>query len=263
MVTSCAVPTLLRAALRILSGGVVFKLSPPKEKGGKWEEKGLHSFASGSDGAYPNGGLVLDSRGAIYGTTYGGGNESGECGAGGCGTVFTLQPPTKKGVDWTEKVLYRLNGRDGSNPNGGLVVDAKGALYCTAQGGPNNEGDGIAFRLTTIDGVGWKETVLHIFSRDNNGGASPLAGLTIGAQGDLYGTASWSHVSSGDVFRIEPSGRKPGAWTFGVLYSFTGPPDGSTPGASLILDREGNFYSTTEMGGAGTCGCGTVFEVDK
>ena len=68
--------------------GAVFELSPPKTKGGKWTEKVLHAFASGTDGANPNGGLVLDSKGAIYGTTYGGGNESRECGSGGCGTAF-------------------------------------------------------------------------------------------------------------------------------------------------------------------------------
>ena len=37
--------------------GTVFKLSPPKTKGGKWTEKVLHSFAGGTDGATPNGGL--------------------------------------------------------------------------------------------------------------------------------------------------------------------------------------------------------------
>jgi len=71
--------------------GAVFELSPPKTKGGKWTEKVLHGFASGADGANPNGGLVLDSKGAIYGTTYGGGNEGGECGAGGCGTKVTSE----------------------------------------------------------------------------------------------------------------------------------------------------------------------------
>ena len=55
--------------------GTVFELSPPKQKGGKWTEKILHSFAGGTDGANPNGGLVLDGNGAIYGTTYFGGNE--------------------------------------------------------------------------------------------------------------------------------------------------------------------------------------------
>jgi hypothetical protein len=54
--------------------GAVFELSPPKTMGGKWTEKVLHAFAGGTDGANPNGGLVLDSKGAIYGTTPMGGN---------------------------------------------------------------------------------------------------------------------------------------------------------------------------------------------
>jgi len=58
--------------------GTVFELSPPKTKGGKWTEKVLHSFAGGTDGANPNGGLVLDNKGAVYGTTYAGGDPQGD-----------------------------------------------------------------------------------------------------------------------------------------------------------------------------------------
>src|SRR5580698_4884202 len=54
--------------------GTVFKLSPPQTKGGKWKELVLYAFRSGKDGANPNGGLVLDSTGAIYGTTTWGGS---------------------------------------------------------------------------------------------------------------------------------------------------------------------------------------------
>jgi hypothetical protein len=55
--------------------GAVFKLSPPRTRGGKWTEKVLHAFASGTDGASPNGGLVLDGTGNVYGTTFGGGQR--------------------------------------------------------------------------------------------------------------------------------------------------------------------------------------------
>jgi hypothetical protein len=83
--------------------GTVFKLSPPKTKGGKWTEKVLHRFAGIAqgkqygDGASPNGGLVLDGKGAIYGTTEFGGNGNDICNGGngfdGCGIVFALPPP--------------------------------------------------------------------------------------------------------------------------------------------------------------------------
>ena len=98
--------------------GTVFEMSPPKTKGGKWTEKVLHSFKGGKDGANPNGGLVLDSKGAIYGTTNAGGNKI--CtGAGfvGCGTAFRLVPPVIKGQVWTEETLHRFTaGNDGQPP---------------------------------------------------------------------------------------------------------------------------------------------------
>ncbi len=105
--------------------GAVFELSPPKTKGGKWSEKVLHGFkgvapgAQFGDGASPNGGLVLDSKGALYGTTYfGGNNVKGECEGGvggtGCGIVFKLTPPSQKGSKWTERVLHQFDGQDGS-----------------------------------------------------------------------------------------------------------------------------------------------------
>ena len=255
--------------------GTVFELSPPAKKAGKWKEKVLHSFRGvksgqdSGDGASPNGGLVFDSNGAIYGTTYfGGNNQKGSCEGGvggtGCGIVFKLIPPVNKGGAWTKKALHLFVNADGSNPNGGLIFDTKGAIYGTAQGGPHNEGDGVAFCLTAIDGTDWKETVLHVFSRNDSGGAAPLSGLIFDAHGDFWGTASWSLASGGDVFEIKPPSRKGGAWKLGVLYSFTGAPDGATPAANLIFDRNGNLYSTTQKGGTGACsfyGCGTVFEI--
>ncbi len=242
--------------------GAVFKLSPPKTKGRKWTEKVLHAFAGGTDGANPNGGLVLDSKGSVYGTTYIGG---GLCGGNGCGIVFALRPPTKQGGTWTEKMLDRFNGQDGTSPNGDLIFDTKGSLYGTAQGGTNNEGDGIAFRLAPIGGSRWKETVLHVFSRNDSGGASPLAGLIFDAHNHLYGIASWGHVSSGgDVFEMKPPSRKGGSWTLSVLYGFVGAPDSSYPAAPLVFDKTGNLYGTTHYGGIGQAcqgGCGTVYEV--
>ena len=237
--------------------GAVFELSPPKAKGGKWTEKVLHAFASGTDGANPNGGLVLDSKGAIYGTTYGGGNESRECGSGGCGTAFELKPPTKKGGAWVEKQLHVFAaGNDGGDPAGNLIFDAKGSLYGAAQGG-SSSGGGIVYRLTA-DGGGWKKTVLHWFS------SGPLAGLLFDSVGNLYGTtADGGGEGGGTVFRLRPPTGKPRAWTLDLLYSFTRSPDGAYPDAQLIFGN-GDLYGTTEEGGTGqSCqgGCGTVFEV--
>ena len=128
--------------------GTVFELSPPAQKGGAWTETVLYSFQGGKDGYLPSGDLVFDSKGNLYGATqYGGGY--GSCNAPfypNCGTVFELSPPQTKGGAWTEQVLYSFKGTsaaavlgDGANPNGGLLLDSKGAIYgTTSVGGINS-----------------------------------------------------------------------------------------------------------------------------
>ena len=111
--------------------GTIFKLSPPKTKGGNWKEKVLYSFKSGKDGANPNGGLIFDNKGAIYGTTTSGGDQVCK-GAGyiGCGAAYTLIPQLTKGGRRKEKILHIFVNyhRDGAGPNGGLVFDINGHL---------------------------------------------------------------------------------------------------------------------------------------
>ena len=256
--------------------GTVFELTPPRTKGGKWTEKVLYSFkgapagAQFGDGANPNGGLVLDKKGAIYGTTYfGGNNVKGECEGGsggtGCGIVFALQPPTTKGGTWKEKVLHRFNGQDGSNSAAGVVFDGKGNLYGTTYFGPPN-GNGLVFevRKPSAKVHSWKETILHLFS-DGSDGGYPRAGLIFDAGGDLFGSSS-SGQDGGAVFRMKPPGLAGGTWNFVALHTFGAIPDGIVPGAALVLDKTGNLYSTTEFGGTGqSCGsgCGTVFELSQ
>ena len=243
--------------------GTVFKLSPPKTKGGAWTEKVLHSFAGGTDGANPNGGLVLDGKGNVYGTTYLGGNQGEHCGSVGCGTLFELTPT--KGAEWTEKMLHRLDGVDGANPDAGVVFDRNGNLYGTTYFGPPN-GNGLVFELKRPSAKvrSWTETILHLFSNGSDGGY-PRAGLIFDASGDLFGSSS-SGQDGGAVFRMKPSGLGEGTWTFVVLHTFGTIPDGIVPAAPLVFDKTGNLYSTTEFGGTGqSCrsGCGTVFEVSR
>jgi uncharacterized repeat protein (TIGR03803 family) len=251
--------------------GAVFELSPPKTKGGKWTEKVLHSFkgvapgAQFGDGANPNGGLVLDSNGAVYGATYSGGNNN--CNYEdeiGCGTAFKLMPPSTKGGAWTEKQLHVFTaGGDGASPNGGLILDANGALYGTGGGGADH-GQGVVFRLKGTRSGRWKDTTLYHFPSNGQNGSSPLAGLILDAKGNLYGTASGgSPVGDGTVFRLRPVGDQ--SWECATLYDFKGTPDGSWPASSLIFDAAGNLYGTTKESGTGqecgNYGCGTVFEV--
>jgi len=256
--------------------GTVFKLSPPKQKGGKWTEKVLCHFKGGTkgkadgDGANPNGGLVLDGKGAVYGTTYYGGNENGTCDGGsggtGCGMVFELVPPAKKGGSWREERLHLFEPLpDGSSPADGVVFGANMRLYGTTSSGGQEGTGGTIFELKppSESDHAWTEAVIYRFSGGKDG-SSPEARLIPGTHGNLYGSASGGKPTYGDVFQIEPPKQKNGDWTFAVLYGFTGPPDAGNPAASLVFDKHNNLYSTTRGGGTGACypdGCGTVFEV--
>ncbi len=256
--------------------GTVFKLTPPKQKGGQWTEKVLHRFAglaSGKqtgDGANPNGGLVFDSKGAIYGTTQFGGYNCPHSSDQGCGTVFKFSPPKRGRGKWVETILYSFKGApdDSGTPNGNLVFGAEGKLYGTTVGGGGSADDGAVFELAspTTRNVDWREALLQSFVDEGDpNGANPRGGLTFGSGGDLYGTANSAGTHfDGTFFRLRPSRSERAGWRFARLYSFGGPPDAAFPTGELILDALGNVYGATQNGGTGTAcqfGCGTVFEV--
>jgi uncharacterized repeat protein (TIGR03803 family) len=207
--------------------------------------KVLHAFGIGKDGAGLWAGLVLDGKGNLYGTTSGGG-------ASGDGTVFRLTPrPDGK---WAETVLHNFNGNDGSDPVGGVTLDAAGNLYgaTVLGGGPYKYGT--VFQLTPGT-HGWKETVLRRFSQDDYGG-DPQSRLAMDAAGNLYGTAPAS------AFELTSGSH---GWKETILHKFTGQNgDGFGAYTGVIMDASGNLYGETAMGGTGTgCGggCGTVYEL--
>jgi uncharacterized repeat protein (TIGR03803 family) len=174
--------------------GTVWELSP--QIGGGWAFKELFNFTGGDDGGNPfphPGALVMDSAGNLYGTT-----ESG--GQSGDGVVFELSPTA--GGPWREKVLYSFGGRDGIQPDAGVIFDTFGNLYGeTAIGGEAN--DGVVFELSPTAGGPWKETVLHSFSGSD--GNEPVGGLISDSAGNLYGT-TWAGgtYNVGTVFEITP-----------------------------------------------------------
>ena len=238
--------------------GTVFKLSPPTQKGAEWTEKVLYSFAGGTDGANPNGGLVLDNKGAVYGTTYAGGTQNCKYnGSLGCGTAFELKPPINKSAAWKEKVLRRFSAAE-ANPWAGMTFDGNGSLYGTTLT--------TVFRLSSTKSGRWKEKVLRGFSY-GRGPYNPEAALIFDEAGDLYSTTYIGSGSNlhGSVFRLKPPHKKTGSWALSVIHGFLGPPDGDFPAAGLTFEANGDLYSTTQEGGTGTgCGyggCGTVFEV--
>jgi uncharacterized repeat protein (TIGR03803 family) len=243
--------------------GTVFELTPGK--GGTWTEKILYSFNDdGKGGNAPAAGLIFDSAGNLYGTTfYGGSGSCSQSGQVGCGTIFELTP--KGGGGWTEKILHSFldNGKDGNYPAASLIFDGSGNLYgTTSEGGPY--GSGTVFELTSETDGRWTEAVLHNFDSQGRVGSNPSASLIFDASGNLYGTTSSGNAEEpgGTVFELTP--KASGGWTETVLHSFSDRQKGIFPDAGLIFDGAGNLYSTTYGGGDPDCGrfgCGTVFEI--
>lgn len=218
----------------------------------------LHSFGSAKgDGAGPIAALTAGPGGVFYGTTSGGGSAPG-------GTVFELIPPAAGGA-WTETVLYSFGSQngDGRYPNAGLTAGANGTLYGTTQsGGAANHGT--VFQLTppASPGGAWTESVLYSFSGGSDGG-HPLAGVTPGKGGVLYGTASSGGTAlNGAVFELMPPAAAGGPWTETVLYSFTGQSgDGTAPYGGVALGSNGGLYGSTFSGGT-YLAQGTLFELE-
>jgi uncharacterized repeat protein (TIGR03803 family) len=181
--------------------GTVFELTPPAAGTGTWTEKVLYAFKGGADGGNPSGGVIMDAKGRLYGTT-----ESG--GFGNNGTVFELTPLAAGTVTWTEKVLYRFSPfegfPDGANPPAGLIMDARGSLYGTTEyGGVGRQTGGIScgtvFELTppAAGGTRWTEKLLYAFEGKHRAdGALPFAGLIMDANGAVYGT-TWTSTRGG------------------------------------------------------------------
>ena len=241
--------------------GILFKLTPRPTVCASvlcpWNETILHTFGSSGDGSNPASTLIEDNNGNVYGTATGEGLDFG--------TVFKVDPEEYE-------TLYSFMGppADGAGPWSPLLLDANGNLYGTTNSGGSSSacrgGCGTVFRLTP-NGSGWTETVLYSFSGGADGGG-PYAGLVADQHGNLYGTTfnGGGACNCGVVFELTPN--QNGSWTESVLWTFTGGADGASPYSGMIIDSQGNLYSTATAGGlAGGCsavgqsGCGVVFEL--
>jgi uncharacterized repeat protein (TIGR03803 family) len=209
------------------NAGVVFRLDQTGH------ETVLYSFTGGADGSGPYAGVIRDSAGNLYGTTYYGG-------AAVLGVVYKLD------TTGHETVLHAFTGvADGSGPQAGVIRDPAGNLYGTTRSA-GTAGGGIVYKLDTTG----HETVLYNFTR----GSDPLAGVIRDSSGNLYGTtANGGTANAGVVYKLDPTGHET------VLYSFSGGADGSSPYAGVIRDSAGNVYGTTNQGG--TKGTGAVFKI--
>jgi uncharacterized repeat protein (TIGR03803 family) len=206
----------------------------------------LYAFSGGDDGAAPQQTLVFDQAGNLYGSTEFGGN--GACQAGGCGTVFKLDPATGR---LSTLHAFADLATEGAYPDtGSLVFGLGGALYGeTPDGGSSGGGT-----IYTISPAGGTLTVLASF------GNTPAGAMAITAAGVIYGTTlTGGAAGAGTLFSLSPPTAGQTVWTPETLYSFTGTTDGGYPYSGVITGRAGALYGTTESGGNGP-GDGTAFQ---
>jgi uncharacterized repeat protein (TIGR03803 family) len=151
----------------------------------------------------------------------------------------------------TVATVYNFAGgtTSGANPwYVTLVQGTSGALYGTTYNG-GSKGMGTFFSVTTSGTF----TLLHSFAGGASDGANPTGGLTLGSDGNFYGTTQQGGSDSeGTAFKITPAG------AVTVLHSFNASNDGAFPWSPPILASDGNFYGTTSDGKGNT---GLVYKI--
>jgi len=271
----------LNAGGRRDRGSVFEVLKFPGHK--RWSIRTLYSFCARldcKDGADPTqAGVVADTAGNLYGTTYAGG-------AYDAGVFFKLSQQGSN-RNWVLTVLYDFCSRnsactDGGLPQGPLVHEgqAQGAaydgvspLYGTATAFGSHQG-GTVFSLMPGTGTRWRETVLFSFCGDHAypdcpDGKFPV-GLGLDGQGNLIGVTAFGGQGAtrdaGILFKLTPvSGEA--RWTGTVLHRFcplAGCADGFQPIGAPVADAGGNIYGVTIAGGNAMCngaGCGVLYKV--
>jgi len=208
-------------------GGTVFELAQ-----GSGTITTLASFSGSGAGQAPLSGLLIDSSGNLYGTTFGGGDTIFEV-AHGSHTITVLASLSSAGDPYYAP----------------LVMDSSGNLYGTAEGGGDSV-DGAVFELAQ-----GSSTVITLASFNGTNGDGPT-GLIMDSSGNLYGTTQGGGASNdGTVFEVAQ-----GSGTITALASFNGS-NGADSQAGLIMDGSSNLYGTTQGGGASHDG--TVFELSS
>ncbi|MGO9085676.1 MAG: choice-of-anchor tandem repeat GloVer-containing protein [Candidatus Sulfotelmatobacter sp.] len=223
--------------------GSVFELTTGAT--GDWTVSVLDVFQGNQDGAYPQGGVVLDRAGNLYGT------EVWGCwnGFGLCGMVFELSPGPQGWTKSTPHWFTKGTPNDGTGPAAGVVLDTAGNVYGTTTSG-GTSGYGVVFEF--VPGAAQTFTTLANF--DGTNGSDPHYGYPVqGIDGDFYGMTGGGGIGCGTVFKMTP----PGA--LATLYNFQGASDGCNPDGGLMLATSGDIYGSTTN--AGNSGGGTLFRV--
>jgi len=225
----------------------------------------LYSFCSQggincTDGAGPYAGLVQGANGNLYGTT---------SGAYGYSTVFKTSTAGRLTTIYRGYCAEQPTCDEGWGAAGGLVQATNGEFYGTMFYGPEENvpdcgypqpGCGTVFKIGPAGGLSTVSIFCATGMPPCAGGSNPWAGLTLGTDGNFYGTTvgDWVQVG-GSVFKITPAG------VLTTLYTFCSQPycaDGEYPYAGLVQGTDGNFYGTTQEGGdANGIDGGTVFKI--
>lgn len=235
------------------NSGTIYKITA----GGAFST--LYSFCSQSgcpDGEYPFGALVLGTDGNLYGTTERGGH--------GNGTIFRITPAG------TLTTLHEFDGTDGDSPVAALVQAGRTSYgWGTAsRGGKRGVSDYSSGSIFAVNAAG-KFARVHSFCSQKNcsDGSDPSAALTLGTDGNFYGTTQFGGAISdptctlgcGTAFQITPTG------VFTTLHAFCSEAncaDGEAPVTSLVQGTNGVFYGTTQFGGSGEpSNDGTMFSI--
>lgn len=248
--------------------GTVYRLSPNGD--GTYGHSVLHSFCRHDckDGNNPNGKLVIDTAGNLYGTTSAGGAHRQ-------GIIYRLSPPKAGHTRWTLHTLYAfcaIGGDkclDGAGPVTGLTYqgaesgapyDNHDPLYGVTQFGGGAQWKGVAYRLTHGGGT-WTYDVIYSSCEIAHcaDGARPQ-GATLDASGNILIAQQRLGAGGGTVLELSPDGL--GGWTPSVLHAFDkhDKPSGFYPNSPLVLDGSGNIYGTTSKGG-NSSKAGTAYEL--
>jgi len=280
--------------------GVVFSFTPP-QPGGSWTETPIYSW----EGGYPTGsttGVVFDNKGNLYGTSQnvlfqlvppqGGGSwtynqvdytaygqlaDPAVDAAGNLyytyGDAYELSPNSNG--TWTSTTVA-VNAGDTT-----LAMDKQGHFYgSTSTGGrqacgtSGTEDCGSIFEIGHQSNGTWSYRTIYEFYSNSTGYYPLAAGLTLDAEGNLYGNAQLanSKCAGGDgcaiAFKLSRPTVEGQAWTETPLHAFEGGNDGFWLNAALSVDSKGAVYGTSIQGGSGLClsngvdvGCGTAFQL--
>jgi len=226
--------------------GTVFQLTPPVDGVSAWTLKTLVAF-DGPNGAAPMAGVTPDTAGNLYGTTSEGGSND-------TGTVFQLSPPLPGKTVWRRKTLMTFIGfpsRNGAHPKAAVTLDSAGNIYGTTyKGGRKSVHGGTVYQLTPPipPASTWKRRILYSF----DGQPNVVAGVTLDAAGNLYGTTERVGLADhGSLYQLVAPAPGKTFWKFINRVDFLGS-NGDSPTASLLLGPDGSFYGTTPHGNQGS-----------